>query len=422
MNAAREPGMIRDVQPQAPDFARLRADFPILGRQVHGEPLAYLDNAATTQKPLEVIEAERRYYLEYNSNIHRGVHTLADLATEAYEGAREKVRRFINAGRAEEIVFVRGTTEAINLVAHCFGRAFLREGDEIIVSTMEHHSNIVPWQLACESHGAVLRVVPIDDAGELQFEEFDRLIGPRTRMIAVAHVSNALGTVNPVKRIVQRAHAAGVPVLIDGAQALAHGPVDVRELDCDFYAFSGHKIYAPTGIGVLYGKSEWLERLPPYHGGGHMIRSVTFEKTEYAPLPQKYEAGTAHIAGAIGLGVALDYVSRIGLEAIAAYEADLLDHATRAALEIPGMRLIGTAKDKAAILSFVLEGVHPHDIATILDHHGVAVRAGHHCAMPLMRRYQVPATVRASFALYNNRAEVDALMAGIRAAKEMFER
>lgn len=419
MNAVREKILER---PETPDFARLRADFPILQQQVHNKPLAYLDNAATTQKPAEVIEAESRYYREYNSNTHRGVHTLADRATEAYEGAREKVRGFINAAHVNEIVFVRGTTEAINLVAHCFGRAFLREGDEVIVSEMEHHSNIVPWQLACEQHGAVLKVVPIDDAGEFEFEHYDKLFTHRTRLVAVTHVSNSLGTVTPAKRIVERAHAAGVPVLLDGAQAVAHGRVDVQDLDCDFYAFSGHKIFAPTGIGVLYGKAEWLERLPPYQGGGHMIRTVTFEKTEYAPSPQKYEAGTAHIAGAIGLGVALDYVSRIGLEPIAAHERELLGYATRRVQEIEGLRVIGTAKEKAGILSFVLDGVHPHDIATILDHHGVAVRAGHHCAMPVMQHYKVPATARASFALYNNHADADALFAAILAAKELFSR
>jgi cysteine desulfurase/selenocysteine lyase len=406
----------------APDFESLRADFPILTREVRGKPLAYLDNAATTQKPLEVIEAERRYYLEYNANIHRGVHALAERATEAYEAAREQVRRFINAGSAQEIVFLRGTTEAINLVAECFGRAFLREGDEIILTAMEHHSNIVPWQLACERHGAVLKVMPINDAGELEFEEYDRMITARTRLVAVSHVSNVLGTVNPVKRIVQRAHAAAVPVLVDGAQAVAHGPVDVQDLDCDFYAFSGHKLYAPTGIGALYGKREWLERLPPYQGGGSMISTVRFEKTTYAPLPQKYEAGTPHIAGAVGLAAALDYVSRIGLPAIAAHEAQLLEYATAAARDIAGLRLIGTAREKAAILSFVLEDVHAHDVATILDHHGVAVRAGHHCAMPLMERYGVAATARASFALYNNRQDVDRLIVAIRAAQEMFSR
>ncbi len=419
MNAVREQVMER---PTAADFARLRGDFPILEQRVHDKPLAYLDNAATTQKPAAVIEAEQRYYREYNANIHRGVHTLAERATAAYEGARETVRRFIHAEHVDEIVFLRGTTEAINLVAHCFARAFLREGDEIILSTMEHHSNIVPWQLACEAHGAVLKVVPINDDGEFRFEDYDQLIGRRTRLVALTHVSNVLGTVNPVKRIVQRAHAAAVPVLLDGAQAVAHGPVDVQDLDCDFYAFSGHKIYGPTGIGVLYGKREWLERLPPYQGGGSMIETVSFEKTTYAPLPQKYEAGTPHIAGAVGLGAALDYVQRVGLPAIAAHEAELLDHATRAAGDIPGLRLIGTARDKAAILSFVLEGVHAHDVATVLDHQGVAVRAGHHCAMPLMQRFGVAATARASFALYNTHEEVDALIAAIRATQEMFAR
>lgn len=420
MNATKDHNTTGSACVQPPDFARLRADFPILGRQVHGKPLVYLDNAATTQKPTVVIEAEQRYYREYNANPHRGVHALAEQATAAYEGAREKVRAFINAARVENIVFVRGATEAINLVAAGFGRAFLKKGDEIILSTMEHHSNIVPWQLACEYTGAVLRVVPITDTGELCFEAYEKLFTPRTRLVAMTHVSNALGTITPVQRIIAYAHAADVPVLIDGAHAIAHCPVDVRALDCDFYVFSGHKIFAPTGIGVLYGKPEWLERLPPYHGGGDMIRTVSFEKTEYAAVPHKFEAGTPHVAGVIGLGAALDYVAQIGLEAISEHEADLLAYATHAALAIDGLRIIGTAKEKASILSFVIEGLHPHDIATILDHHGVAVRAGHHCAMPVMHRFKLPATTRASLALYNNRADVDTFINALQETVMMF--
>ncbi len=420
MNASKEYNADSDKRSKSPDFARLRADFPILDRLVHGAPLAYLDNAATTQKPAVVIETEQRYYREYNANPHRGVHALAEQATEAYEGAREKVRAFINAERVEDIVFVRGATEAINLVAACFSRVFLREGDEIIISEMEHHSNIVPWQLACEQYGAVLRVVPITDAGEFCFDEYEKFFTRRTRLVAVTHVSNALGTITPIQRIIARAHAVDVPVLVDGAQAIAHLSVDVRAMDCDFYVFSGHKIFAPTGIGVLYGKSEWLERLPPYQGGGNMIRSVSFEKTDYAAAPHKFEAGTPHVAGVIGLGAALDYVTRIGLDAIATHEAGLLAQATRAALTIDGLRIIGTAREKAGILSFVIKGIHPHDIATILDHHGVAVRAGHHCAMPVMQCFKLPATTRASFALYNNRADVDAFIDALHQMLEMF--
>ncbi|MDX9897888.1 MAG: cysteine desulfurase [Spirochaetia bacterium] len=405
---------------RVPDFERLRADFPVLTQHVHGVPLAYLDNAATTQKPALVIEETGRYYREYNANPHRGVHALAELATEAYEVAREKVRAFINADHHKNIVFTRGTTEAINLVASCFGRAFLKEGDEIILSQMEHHSNIVPWQLACEYYGAVLRVVPISDTGEFCFDTYEKLFNLRTKIVALTHVSNALGTITPIQHIIAHAHASGVPVLVDGAQAVAHSPVDVQALDCDFYVFSGHKIFAPTGIGVLYGKSEWLERLPPYQGGGSMIRAVSFEKTDYADPPHKFEAGTPHVAGAIGLGVALDYVKRIGLEAIAKHETELLSEATDAALKIDGLRIIGTAKEKAGILSFVIEGLHPHDIATILDHNGVAVRAGHHCAMPVMQRFKIPATTRASFAFYNNRADVAAFINALHQAQELF--
>ncbi len=396
------------------DFQRLRNDFPLLARPVRGQRLAYLDSAATTQKPLEVIEALRRYYLEDNANTHRGVHFLSDRATELYEAARERVRRFVNAARADEIVFVRGTTEAINLVAATFGRAFLRAGDEILLSAMEHHSNIVPWQIACEQAGAQLRVVPIDDDGEFRFDEFERLIGPRTRLVAVTHVSNALGTVTPLRRIVERAHAAGVPVLADGAQAIAHAAVDVQALGCDFYAFSGHKLYAPMGIGVLYGKSEWLAKLPPYQGGGHMIRDVTFARTEYDLPPRKYEAGTPNVEGAVGLAAALDYLERIGLAAIGAHERALLDYATARVAEIGGLRVIGTAREKGAILSFVVDGFTAGEVGSALDRHGVAVRSGHHCALPAMRRFGIEGTARASFALYNDREDVDQLVAALR--------
>ncbi|HMA89723.1 MAG TPA: cysteine desulfurase [Burkholderiales bacterium] len=402
------------------DVERLRAEFPILATKVHGKPLVYLDNAATTQKPRAVIAAEAEYYERYNANIHRGVHTLSQRATEAYEATRERVRGFINAASPKEIVFVRGTTEAINLVAQSYGRSRLRQGDEILISGMEHHSNIVPWQLLCAQIGAVLRVVPIGGAGEFLFDAYSKLLGPRTRLVAVSHISNALGSVIPVKHVIAFAHQRGVPVLVDGAQAVAHAGVDVRSLDCDFYAFSGHKIYGPTGIGVLYGKEALLEVMPPYQGGGDMISTVTFENSTWADLPYKFEAGTPNIAGVIALGAALEFVATIGLEAIAAHEAELLDYATARVAEIPGLRIIGTAAEKAGILSFVLDRIHPHDIGTILDQHGVAVRAGHHCAMPVMQHFNVPATARASFALYNTRPEVDALIGAIHKAKEMF--
>ncbi|WP_024302714.1 cysteine desulfurase [Pseudogulbenkiania sp. MAI-1] len=407
------------ASPSALEVARWRQDFPILSQIVHGKPLVYLDNAATTQKPSSVIECEARYYRELNANVHRGVHSLSQRATEAFEAARDTVRRFINAARREEIVFVRGTTEAINLVAASFGQR-LRPGDEILITEMEHHSDIVPWQLLCERSGAVLRVAPIDDAGELRLEEFARLLGPATRLVALTHLSNALGTLNPVRQLVELAHAAGAVVLVDGAQAAAHLPVDVQVLGCDFYAFSGHKLYGPTGIGVLYGKAALLESMPPYQGGGDMIRQVTFAKTTYNDLPYKFEAGTPNIAGVIGLGAAIDYVNTIGLPAIAAHEQALLAYATEQAAQVPGLRLIGTARDKASILSFMLEGVHPHDVGTVLDLEGVAVRAGHHCAMPVMAHFGVPATARASFALYNTFEEVDVLMRAIRKAREVF--
>lgn len=401
---------------------RWRADFPILESRIHGKPLVYLDNAATTQKPYAVIDAEARYYREDNANVHRGVHALSQRATDAFEAARLKVQRFINAARLDEIVFVRGTTEAINLVAQSYARPRLREGNEIIISALEHHSNIVPWQMVCQQTGAVLRVIPVSDAGELDIDAYERLLNERTKLVALAHVSNALGTINPVRAMIAKAHAHGVPVLLDGAQAIAHLPVDVQALGCDFYAFSGHKIYAPMGIGVLYGKALLLEEMPPYQGGGDMIRTVAFEHTEYNILPYKFEAGTPNVAGAIGLGAALDYLSGIGMETIAAYEAGVLDYATRAIEDIPGMRLIGTAQDKTAILSFLLEGVHAHDIGTILDRRGIAIRAGHHCAMPLMQRFGVAATARASFALYNTQEEADALAAGLQRTVELFSR
>jgi cysteine desulfurase/selenocysteine lyase len=403
------------------DVARIREEFPILRTLVRGKPLVYLDNAATTQKPRYVMDALAAYYETLNSNIHRGVHHLSQLATRVYEESRAKVQRFLNAADPREIVFVRGTTEAINLVARSFIRPRLRPGDEILVTHLEHHSNIVPWQMLRDETGAVLRVAPIDDRGDVIAEELERLLTPRTRILALAHVSNALGTVNPVRRLVEAAHRRGVPVLVDGAQAVAHAKVDVRDLGCDFYAFSGHKIYGPTGIGALYGKAEHLEAMPPWQGGGDMILSVTFEKTAYHRIPHRFEAGTPHIAGAIGLGEALDYVtSRVGLDAVAAHERDLLDFATARLLEVEGLRIVGTAREKAGVISFVLEGIHPHDIGTILDQEGIAIRTGHHCAQPVMERFGVPATARASFALYNTRAEVDALVAAIHKVHEVF--
>ena len=402
------------------DVERVRKDFPILHQEVHGKPLVYLDNAATAQKPRAVIDAISRYYLDDNANVHRGVHLLSERATAAYEGAREKVQRFIHAAHAHEIVFVRGTTEAINLVAQTYGRSRIAGGDEILVTVMEHHSNIVPWQILCEEKGATLRVAPMDDEGQLLLGEFERLIGPHTRLVALGHVSNALGTVHPVREIVEMAHRRGVPVLLDGAQAVPHLPIDVQEIGCDFYAFSGHKLFGPTGIGVLYGRSELLEEMPPWQGGGDMISSVTFEKTTYNKLPYKFEAGTPHIAGVIGLGAAIDYVQAVGLEAIAAYESELLAYATERLAALPRVRLIGTARHKASVLSFVVEGVHAHDVGTILDHQGIAIRAGHHCAQPVMQRFGVAATGRASLAFYNTRAEIDALVAGLDQVVEVF--
>jgi cysteine desulfurase / selenocysteine lyase len=402
------------------DVMRRRTDFPILAESVNGHPLVYLDNAATTQKPRSVIDALSRYYAHDNANVHRGVHTLSQRATDDYEAARTNIARFINARAAEEIVFTRGTTDAINLVAQSFGRPMLRPGDEIVISALEHHSNIVPWQLLCGQTGAVLKVVPVDDAGELDLDDYASMLGSRTRLVAITHVSNALGTITPIERIIALARAAGIPVLVDGAQAIAHVSVDVQALGCDFYAFSGHKIFGPTGIGVLYAKAARLEAMPPYQGGGDMIRSVTFEKTEYNDIPYKFEAGTPNIAGAIGLGAALDYVRDVGIGAIEAHERALLAYATTRVSAIPGLRIIGTAKEKAGILSFTLEGVHAHDVGTILDHGGVAIRAGHHCAMPIMTRFGVAGTARASFALYNTCEEVDALVAGIERVRRMF--
>jgi cysteine desulfurase/selenocysteine lyase len=402
------------------DIEKIRADFPILHQTVHGKPLVYLDNAATSQKPRVVIDAITRYYEGTNSNIHRGVHFLSEQATLEYEGARQTVQKFINAAYAHEIIFVRGTTEGINLVAQTYGRAQVRQGDEVLITAMEHHSNIVPWQILCDERGAKLRVAPINDRGELLLDEFAKLLGPRTKLAAFTHISNALGTINPVRQMVELAHRQNIPVLIDGAQAAPHMAVDVQALDCDFYTFSGHKVYGPTGIGVLYGKSALLNAMPPYQGGGDMISSVTFEKTTYNKLPYKFEAGTPDIAGVIGLGVALAYVNALGIENIAAHEHELLVYATEKLTAIPGVRLIGTAEEKAGVLSFVIEGVHPHDVGTILDQEGIAIRTGHHCSQPVMERFGIPATARASFAVYNTFAEIDALVRGIGKVREVF--
>ena len=402
------------------DVRSVRRDFPILHQSVFGKPLVYLDNAATAQKPKAVIDALTRYYTQDNANIHRGLHQLSERATAAYEEARAKVRRFLNAAEDREIVFVRGTTEAINLVAQSYGRTHLDPGDEVLITTMEHHSNIVPWQILCEEKGARLRVAPIGDDGDLLLDEFEKLLGPRTRLVSVVHVSNALGTVNPVKRLVEMARRRDIPVLVDGAQAAPHLRIDVRELDCDFYALSGHKLFGPTGIGVLYGRARLLEAMPPWQSGGDMIASVTFAKTTYNRLPYKFEAGTPHIAGVIGLGAALDYLESIDRDGCIAHEDDVLAYATRTIAALPRVRLVGTAREKTGVLSFVIEGVHPHDIGTILDREGIAIRAGHHCTQPLMDRFGVPATARASFALYNTRAEVDALAAGVRRVLEVF--
>jgi len=402
------------------DVARIRDDFPILKQQVCGRPLVYLDNAATSQKPRQVIEAISRFYSEDYSNIHRGVHTLSQRSTQSYEAVRTKVQRFIHAAEDREIIFVRGATEGINLVAFGYLRPLLQAGDEIVISGMEHHSNIVPWQMLCDEKNARLRVIPINDDGEVIFEEYEKLLNSRTRLVAVTHVSNALGTVNPIRRMIEVAHRQQIPVLVDGAQAIPHLAVDVQALDCDFYTFSGHKLYGPTGIGVLYGKAGLLESMSPFQGGGDMIASVTFERTTYNKIPHKFEAGTPDIAGVIGLGAAIDYVQAIGLAAISDYEVQLLAYATREVSKISGVRILGNAKEKASVLSFTLEGVHPHDIGTILDQQGIAIRAGHHCAQPVMDRFKVPATARASFAFYNTKEEVDVLVNGIRAVTEVF--
>ena len=408
-----EPTVVFDVE-------RIREDFPILQRSVRGKPLVYLDNAATTQKPRPVLETLERYYAHGNANIHRGVYLLSEEATAAYDAARKKVQAFINARACREVVFTRNSTESINLVAQSYGRQNLGPGDEILITHMEHHSNIVPWQLLCEQTHARLRVAPIDDHGELMMDELERLIGPRTKLVAVVQLSNSLGTINPVEKIVEVAHARGVPVLVDGSQAAYHMPVDVQALDCDFYVMTGHKLYGPTGIGVLYGREGLLESMPPYQGGGDMIRSVTFEKTTYADLPHKFEAGTPHIAGAIGLGAAVDYISGVGFAGITAHETDLLEYGTAALRDVPGLRMIGTAPHKASILAFVLKGAHPHDVGTIVDMEGVSIRTGHHCTQPVMERFGVPATARASVAMYNTRGEIDQLVKALHHVRETF--
>ncbi len=402
------------------DVEKVRRDFPILQQKIHGKPLVYLDNAATTQKPQSVIDAISAYYQEDNSNVHRGVHTLSERATEHYERARALVQHFINAADPSEIIFVRGTTEAINLVAQSYGRKNVGRGDEVVITALEHHSDIVPWQMLCEEKGARLRVVPINERGELRLDEYEKMLGPKTKIVAVGHISNALGTLNPIRKMVELAHRWNIPVLVDGAQAAPRIKVDVRELDCDFYAFSSHKLYGPTGMGVLYGKAALLNAMPPYQGGGDMISSVTFEKTTYNKLPHKFEAGTPHVAGAVGLGAAIEYVNHLGIENIAACEHELLKYATEAVSAVPGVRLIGTAREKAGVLSFVFENIHPHDIGTILDQEGIAIRTGHHCAQPVMQFFGVPATARASFALYNTKADVDALVAGLHKVREVF--
>ncbi len=408
------------VKAPAFDVARVREDFPILAEQVHGKTLVYLDNANTTQKPKPVLDALQHYYEHDNANIHRATHLLSERATKAYEGARERVRRFINARETAEVVYTRGCTDGLNLVAQSFARPRLKPGDEILVSWMEHHSNIVPWQMVAEQTGARLKVVPITDDGVLMLDEYDRLLSDRTRLVSIIHVSNALGTITPIETIIAKAHARNIPVMVDGAQAAPHLPVDVQALDCEFYAFSAHKMYGPTGIGALYGKRALLESMPPYQGGGDMIASVTFEKTTYNELPHKFEAGTPNIAGVVGFGAAVDYLRQFDMHAIAAHEHDLLTHATEAVGTIPGVRIIGQAPQKAGVLSFVLDGVHPHDIGTILDREGVAIRTGQHCAQPVMDRYGVPATARASFAIYNTHDEIDVLARAVRKVKEMF--
>jgi cysteine desulfurase/selenocysteine lyase len=419
MSTAAETRRASGAEP-ALDVAALRRDFPILAQTVHGHPLVYLDNAASAQKPRAVIAAEERAYAEFYSNIHRGVHSLSMKSTDAYEAARVKAQRFLGAASVKETILTSGTTAAINLVAQTYGRKNVGAGDEVLITGLEHHSNIVPWQMLCEEKGARLRVAPLDEEGRVVIEEFEKLLGPRTKVVAVAHVSNALGTVNPVRRMAEMAHARGAVILVDGAQAAPHLAVDVKALDADFYAVSAHKIYGPSGVGVLYGRQALLEAMPPWQGGGDMILSVTFEKTTYNELPYKFEAGTPNIAGVIAFGAAIDYVTAVGLDRIAAYEHQLLEYATRRLLEIPGLRIIGTAPEKAAVVSFVLEGAHPHDIGTILDYEGVAVRTGHHCAQPVMDRYCIPATARASMAFYNTTDEIDVLVKGLQKVREVF--
>jgi len=406
--------------PVSLDVEAVRRQFPVLDTRVHGKPLVYLDNAASAQKPRAVIDAEREVYERYYSNIHRGVHQLSVLATEAYERARARVQAFLGAREKREVVFLRGTTEAINLVSQSFGRRNVGPGDEVLITGLEHHSNIVPWQLLCEEKQATLRVAPIDDRGEVDLAAFERLLSPRTRIASFAHVSNALGTVNPVERMTELAHAAGAVVLIDGAQATPHIPVDVSRIGCDFYAFSGHKVYGPSGVGALYGRAELLEAMPPWQGGGDMIASVTFERSTWAEIPHKFEAGTPNVAGTIALGAAIEWLCGLGIEAVAAHEAELLRYGTEVLSAIPGLRFVGTARHRAGVLSFVLEGIHPHDIGTVLDYEGVAIRTGHHCAQPVMDRFSVPATARASLACFNNQGDLDALAAGLRRVREMF--
>jgi cysteine desulfurase/selenocysteine lyase len=403
------------------DVERLRADFPILRSRINGKPLVFLDNAASSQMPQPVLDRWIRYHTTQHSNIHRAVHHLSEVATAEYEVARRKVQAFINAAEDREIVYTSGTTDAINLVAHGYGRKFIGAGDEIVLTTLEHHSNIVPWQMVAEEKGAKIRVVPVNDRGELAIDEYERMLSPRVKLVGVMHVSNALGTVNPVREMIAAAHRHGIPVLVDGAQAIPHMKVDVRALDCDFYCFSGHKMYGPTGIGILYGKAALLEKMQPFKGGGDMILSVTFEKTTYNVIPHKFEAGTPPIAAAITLGAAVDYLTDVGVERAGAHETDLLDYATEQVNRLPGVRIVGTAENKAAVLSFVVDGVHPHDVGTLLNEEGVAIRTGHHCAQPVMKRFAIPATSRASFALYNTMAEVDALVEGIRKVQKVFK-
>ena len=413
--------MSNTVTTSAFDISTIRADFPILGDEMRGKPLVFLDSAASSQKPKQVLDALEFYYKHQNANVHRGVYELSQQATDAYELGRERARKFLNAASTEEIILVKGTTDGINLVASSFGRKFLREGDEVVISAMEHHSNIVPWQLACEQSGAKLKVIPINDKGELLMDEYEKLLTDRTKIVALVHVSNALGTINPVEEVISKAHERGIPVLLDGAQATTHLKVDAQALDVDFYTFSGHKVFGPTGIGILYGKKHWLEQIPPYQGGGEMIATVTFEKTTYNELPHKFEAGTPDISGAVGLGVALDYIEKIGQDNIAAHEHELLVSATEQLLAIDGLRIIGTAENKASVISFLIDGTHPYDVGTILDKLGIAVRTGHHCTQPLMDRFGIPGTVRASFAAYNNHEDVERLVAGVQRAARMLK-